>query len=205
MCVSLQELCCLIIAPGDKTIKNIVDKMSRSGEGVPQMSTSPLARWTSSAKTGCSMVVVESLQVLDHHAPSMVLVLESLWIVWHVGTPKCDQGQSVTAGGSSFSSSLLMLLLCLRTHGSFMEGLLDWNIPRQPPQVGVWPPVQTERTDNLPTASTGSHWRSHRHLWLTMLRWKPWSCSTHPLSSHPHGSSLSWKPGEGPEQNDRSN
>lgn len=77
--------------------------MSRSGEGVLQMSASPLARWTSSAKTGCSMVVVESLQVLDHHAPSMVLVLESLWMVWPVGTPECDQRQSVTAGGSSFS------------------------------------------------------------------------------------------------------
>lgn len=43
---------------------------------------------------------VESPQVLDHHAVSMLFIHESF--PSPVGTHKSDRGQNATAGGSSF-------------------------------------------------------------------------------------------------------
>lgn len=180
--------------------------MSRSVakvEGVLQMSTV------------CSVVLVEPLQVLDHHAPSMLLIHESLWIVWPLGTPGSDQEQSVTAAGSSFCLNPFLFTFdaaVLAQDSRKLRGRpAGLGHPHISPGGCVTAGSCADSAEGQAAKSrsfTGSPWKSHRHLWLTMQSWKPskaWSCSTYPQSSRPHSSLLSWKPGEGPGQNDRSN
>lgn len=178
-----------------------MSKSVTKGEGVLQVSTSHPARWTDSAKTGCSVVLVESLQVLHHRAPSVLWIRESLWIVWPVGTPKSDQGQSVTAAGSRFccypfpfTSDAAVLA---QDSGKLRGCPAGLGHPRPGPGgcVSTGSCADSEEGQAAKSRSLpGSHWRSHRHLWVTMWSWKPsraWSCSTHPQSSRPHGSLLS--------------
>lgn len=148
MCVSLQELCYLKIAPGDTTSKNIVDKICKcQGQQLKERESFRWARVTWPGEhpqpRQDAVVAVESLQVLDHHAPSMLLILKSLWIVWPVGTPKCDQG--VTAGGSRFCLYPFLFTLdaaVLAQDSQELCGQLESDTPacwsRTPPDNPRW-------------------------------------------------------------------